>query len=638
MAYESFYGGRRGISFVIVARFDGVDIPQVAGSYVYKRKSYAYKTFDGDNTKYFIYPFIERTYKTYQVDTYKWEQVELNGGNVMTVDESATSPVGAISRSTGDPQLAEGMVQCFSQGGATTDKVNYGEYVIIDSIEGRNDYNCPDNGKVYRRGMDYIVTPENPLAGAEYIGRIVGPQGDITKLIPNGFNEVEAIPGSQVVNYYYTDGLVPGKVDDTTFNDDIKTVYATLKDAEGNITECQIGFEFPYLVEEFIARSISPYGDDDHILPADYELSTRIDDETHPFFEKWRLDIPKGIHGDDISGWHFEPTMGRPGSEYWLQDADMGVEPADGTLDAAYPIIAINPNYLTVDMNDISVYIYPSSGWKYAVKYNAINYDNIKTGESTVITDDLSNYDVLNKIELKPDGTVLAHYTNRNSEPLDNQVQWIYDVGIDTDGNGAVPEEGAGDQRIHYTYNTDTMTTTAIGRPLNYIIDSVVTDYDATKNPDNIPMYRMLVYYSDPARRTSTISYYSEKLGKVVTGWTDMGYVRGPVEGLRIIGEVNDITDLQDQETGEWLKPEEIVSDPGLAEKMQGWAVTDAAHYIWVYDYKVDSSTVQPWYSIGNIDASLVDVSKIFYIGATQPTGTGDHAVWGQTFQVKYAD
>ena len=38
MSFESFYGGRQGASFVIVKQFDGIDIPQVAGSEVYKAK------------------------------------------------------------------------------------------------------------------------------------------------------------------------------------------------------------------------------------------------------------------------------------------------------------------------------------------------------------------------------------------------------------------------------------------------------------------------------------------------------------------------------------------------------------------------------------------------------------------------
>ena len=35
MSLESFYGGRMGASFVIVERFDGINIPQEEGSKVY---------------------------------------------------------------------------------------------------------------------------------------------------------------------------------------------------------------------------------------------------------------------------------------------------------------------------------------------------------------------------------------------------------------------------------------------------------------------------------------------------------------------------------------------------------------------------------------------------------------------------
>jgi len=65
------------------------------------------------------------------------------------------------------------MVQDFSRGAETTGKVNYGEYVIIDTF----DKNNPDNGKVFRRGIN-----TGDLGGAEYIGQIVGPQGGVSDI------------------------------------------------------------------------------------------------------------------------------------------------------------------------------------------------------------------------------------------------------------------------------------------------------------------------------------------------------------------------------------------------------------------------------------------------------------------------
>ena len=71
------------------------------------------------------------------------------------------------------------MRQCFEKGGDSVNIVNYDEYVIIDTISKDN----PENGKVYRRGMNFDYDPiNNPLAGAEYIGQIVGPKGSAAEI------------------------------------------------------------------------------------------------------------------------------------------------------------------------------------------------------------------------------------------------------------------------------------------------------------------------------------------------------------------------------------------------------------------------------------------------------------------------
>ena len=154
---ESFYDGRQGASFVIVKRFDGIDIPE---NNVYKVGYFA-----KDNQNYFIVPLIERNGTNYN-DYIYWGTVPKDG--VTTV----TSQSGVVS----DPlplEYAEGMKQCFAKGGASTSAVGYGEYVIIDTIAGLCQYDNPDNGKIFRRGMNY----DSAFGGAEYIGQMIGEKG-----------------------------------------------------------------------------------------------------------------------------------------------------------------------------------------------------------------------------------------------------------------------------------------------------------------------------------------------------------------------------------------------------------------------------------------------------------------------------
>ena len=101
----------------------------------------------------------------------------LDGTDVITKKAEGGSTTYTITKPA---KLAEGMRQCFEKGGDTTDQVNYGEYVMIIAPN----ENDPDNGKVYRRGMNFDYNPEtNPLAGAVYIGQVRGPKGEVTNFL-----------------------------------------------------------------------------------------------------------------------------------------------------------------------------------------------------------------------------------------------------------------------------------------------------------------------------------------------------------------------------------------------------------------------------------------------------------------------
>ena len=153
MGLESFYGGRQGASFVIVKRFDGLDIPQPDSEGKYKYK-FVYYAVNSNEVRY--YPFIKRTDQNY--NDYDWLLTSLNGDTVDVILSDGT-----LSTQVLDISYQEGMRQCFEKGGDSVNIVNYGEYVIIDTISKDN----PENGKVYRRGMNFDYDPiNNPLAGA----------------------------------------------------------------------------------------------------------------------------------------------------------------------------------------------------------------------------------------------------------------------------------------------------------------------------------------------------------------------------------------------------------------------------------------------------------------------------------------
>ena len=127
MEYNSFYGGRRGASFIIVKSFKCIRKPDI--------------------------------------DNWFWKKVIQEAWENASKDNIGTEP------SIEEWVVDNCMVQAFEKGGAYK-IVNYDEYVIIDTPN-KND---KDNGKIYRRGYNYANDPNN-LGGAEYIGQIVGPAG-----------------------------------------------------------------------------------------------------------------------------------------------------------------------------------------------------------------------------------------------------------------------------------------------------------------------------------------------------------------------------------------------------------------------------------------------------------------------------
>jgi len=87
------------------------------------------------------------------------------------------------------------------------------------------------------------------------------------------------------------DGLIPGKDEEENFHDTIKWVSYSFRDPEGRDTIAHVGFKIPYPVIDFETSNIDFW---------DSIETIRIDDKTHPFYEKWKINMPRGQKGDSF--------------------------------------------------------------------------------------------------------------------------------------------------------------------------------------------------------------------------------------------------------------------------------------------------------------------------------------------------
>ena len=301
MAQESFYGGRQGASFVIVKRFDAVYLD----SEVKKVVEYAVEKID-DQYYYILDSNENFIIKSYQnEDDYLQKNTRLDGNNV-NISGGGTKTLPNESQ--------EGLVNCFRQGGATTQEVNYGEYVIIDCP------NSPDNGRVYRRGMNYNgainyidpndtskgVVAEDPGAGAEYIGQICGPEGKIKELEIGNYDESKS-----------TGEYTPTEVVSGFDHNGIKYSWENVKDIDGRIQGYIIGFQFPYFVQEWTAVRGDPYVLPEHLI-RDVTGSPQTE---RPWYRKYEMTIPRGLPGSKIEQAGAIPVGVRGGSKLYTSPA-----------------------------------------------------------------------------------------------------------------------------------------------------------------------------------------------------------------------------------------------------------------------------------------------------------------------------
>lgn len=354
------------------------------------------------------------------------------------------------------------MVSAFKRGSSYAD-VYYGEYCIIDTPN-KND---EDNGKIYRRGLEY----QNSMGGAEYVGQVVGPSSGTPYLQLLSIDDVKKISQQTLDEYEYrrypyeydedseqfltTDGiapnptqgigtfefnknydetLIPGKYveeGETKYNDSILFTWCNVrKDNADSDSWFYVGWQQPYLVTDYSIHMTSPYDASGNILTDATEIE-RIDDNSHPFYEHWDLGLPKGVKGDTLRNLRvITPTAGNKNNIY---DASaITVDPTTGETKLG------NAGYAGID-DDIA------SG-RQIVVFDYYVYDKLRNPSPIMIY--LGDFNIITNISVDDEGTLTVEYTHEDDSVFTKKIRWVNAVSL-TEGNGT-----AGGH-ITFTFNND---------------------------------------------------------------------------------------------------------------------------------------------------------------------------------------
>ena len=409
--------------------------------------------------------------------------------------------------------------------------VNFDEYAIIESIG-------DDGGKIYRRGYDY----NNDCGGAIYVGKItgpVGPPGMAPLLSLDTYENVSARPEEKIEGSYSLENedLIPGKyIEDgeEKFNDSINWIGCSFTEYDQSKSYAYIGFTFPYTVIDFEAEKVSPY----------YEgsLVERVDDETHPFYQKMKLLFPQGKQGDSIRniriGFASEVTEDYVGKQ---DDIDN------------------NRQIFMCDYYD---------------------YTNLEDGEKTTIY--LGDYNVIKNIVLGQDGTLTMNYSHSDPTIYEKRLKWIASTVFDIGEN-----EGEGSQKIKIIYNTGEEV--VLGAAVNYIMKTAVTDN-----------YHLLFLHSDPEKRAAIVAAGKNATWDGRNDWEDLGSIKnynGILIGLNL--KASEITELITVAGAiDYLNQLYPMGLTGLDLQGKIVSVTNLSDEITLYAFDYDKNS---WFSLGPI-------------------------------------
>lgn len=129
-------------------------------------------------------------------------------------------------------------------------------------------------------------------------------------LLPVNSGQITMVPGK-----------IP--MSENEYNDNIKYESVTVRTDMQDDSTVYAGFEVPYPVIDFVASSTSAYVDPT-ITPDSDNYSSETGLWNHPFYNKWNLTVPKGVKGDTLGNLQIITWENRPSGINSLYDPSTG--------------------------------------------------------------------------------------------------------------------------------------------------------------------------------------------------------------------------------------------------------------------------------------------------------------------------
>lgn len=347
----------------------------------------------------------------------------------------------------------------------------YGELCIINS-DSMYDAN---NGKIFRRTLKKQSSSDDKSYNslyAEYVGQIVGIPGGLPKVVFNTIDNIkDQAESNNTKDVWYPTGrdentglvttgnqkgvlpavfdepnsieFVPGaiKTNDeiTDYNDTVQYTWLQMTDpqldeseSDGTVGTINIGLKIPYLFIDTPEVESVPYTNS----PKAEELATD-DNEDHPFYKKYKFEIPDGTPGISVRNLRLVTKQDLNNIPVY--------DPSNITFtwDSNDKIIKININNASYNLNNYS------NNHHFWI-YDLVMPEKGNNPSFTTYTCFAGDFDDINGVTLNQDGSFTFNTFYNNNRTTTDKIKWITSTNIVTDPND---ENNYGNFTINYNNN-----------------------------------------------------------------------------------------------------------------------------------------------------------------------------------------